>query len=120
MKALPLDTERLTARRQDLHTRSSLQHLESQSSGGRYDMLAVVEHEEHLLVPQKGEQAGERILRRRAEANCRAKRFRQQRWIANGSQIDKPNTVVVTLGHPLRSRDGDAGLTDTARSDKRN
>ena len=38
-------------------------------------------------------------------------------WMA--AKIDKPNTVLVIVGQPLRSRNGDAGLADTARSDKR-
>ena len=41
---LALDAERLSAGRQDLQTRSSPQHPESQSSGGLDDMLAVFEH----------------------------------------------------------------------------
>lgn len=40
-------------------------------------------------------------------------------WVLDCSQIDKPNTVLVIVGQPLRSRNGDAGLADTARADKR-
>jgi hypothetical protein len=77
MKALALDTKRFTAGRQDLHTGSSPRHLESQSSSGLDDMLAVVEHEEHPFVAQKGEQAGERILRGNIEAKRRTNGRRQ-------------------------------------------
>ena len=49
IKALALDTERLAAGRQDLHTGSGPRHPESQSSSG-LDDIVVVEHEEHPFV----------------------------------------------------------------------
>ena len=118
-KALALDTERLAAGRQDSHTGTSPRHPESQSSSSLDDMLAVVEHQEHPFVAQQGEQAGEWILRGSIEAKCRTNGCRQQPWFADGGQIDKPNTVLETVGQPFSGRNGNAGLADTARSDKR-
>ena len=69
MEALALYVERLAAGREYLHARSSPQHLEGQSNDGLDDMLAVVEHKEHALVAQKGEQLGGRILCRNVEAD---------------------------------------------------
>jgi hypothetical protein len=110
---LALDAERLSAGRQDLQTRSSPQHPESQSSGGLDDMLAVVEHQEHPFVAQKRKQAGGPILRGNVEANRRTSCGVQLPWIADGGQIDKPNPVLVAVDQPLSSRNGNGGLTDT-------
>ena len=118
MKALALDAERLAAGRQDLNTRRSPQHLESQTRGGLDDMLAIVEHQEHPFIAQKREQAVGRILRGNVEANRRRNRCGQQLWVADSGQIHKPKAVFVAIGEPLGSRNGDAGLTDTGRSDK--
>ena len=79
-------------------------------------MLAVVEHEEHPFVAQKGEQAGEWILRGNIEAKCRTNGCRQQSRIADGGQIDKSNTVLVTVGQPFQQSQRQRA---TARSDKR-
>ena len=116
---LALDAERLSAGRQDLQTRSSPQHPESQSSGGLDDMLAVVEHQEHPFVAQKRKQAGGPILRGNVEADRRTNCRVQLPWIADGGQIDKPNPVLVAVDQPLSSRNGNGGLTDTTRPDNR-
>jgi hypothetical protein len=50
LDALALRSKRLAAGCQDMHTRSAMEHLLRQGSGGIDHALAAVQHQEHLLV----------------------------------------------------------------------
>ena len=59
---LALGAQRLAAGRQDVHPRCASEDPVGQSGGVIDDVLAVVEHQQHPLVLQEGDQAGERIF----------------------------------------------------------
>jgi hypothetical protein len=55
--------QRLAACRQQVHLRRSSPDLLPQHGRGVDEMLAIVEHEQHLPVPHPGDQIGRRIVR---------------------------------------------------------
>ena len=53
-----LNAQRLTARSKHLNSRCAGQDPDCQGSRRIDDMLAIVKHEQHLLIPKTGNQAG--------------------------------------------------------------
>ena len=95
MQALALDAQRLAAGRQDVEIRRDAQYCRGQSSGCIDQVLAVVEHEQHLLVAQGGGQAGERIFGADFEPKHGSHRARHQPRVAKRREIDQPNPMLI-------------------------
>ena len=117
MHLLALDAQGLAAGRQNLHAGSGIQHLDRQGSSCLDDVLAVVEHEQHRLVFEGGDQTADRML----GADLRAERVsecaRHQARVNDRRQIDQCGSVPMRFDQPPGDREGNRGLADSARSD---
>jgi hypothetical protein len=79
-------------------------------------VLAVIEHEQHLLVFEEGDQIGARLLRSGLEPEHGSERDRQLEGLANRCQIDEPHPVLVVRRQPLGHGEGGGGLAYAAWS----
>jgi hypothetical protein len=114
-----LDAAPGLAGRQDVDARRATKNCLGQL-GRRVDhVLAIVEQQQHPLVPEAGDQTGKRILGADFQAEDRCNRARHQARVAERRQIDQPHAVFIALDHALGDGEGDRGLADAAGPDDR-
>ena len=82
-------------------------------------MLTVVEHDQHMPVPQRGDQVGERIVGTDLDPESGGGRGGQQTGVAERHQVDQPRAMIVVGHQPLGHRKRERGLADPARSGDR-
>ena len=83
-------------------------------------MIAIVEEQEHALLPEVGDQSGKRIVAVDFQIERGCNLARHQARVIERRQIGEPYTVLIIRDQVLRDRQGERGLADTARSDDRN
>ena len=94
----------------------AFQQCGGQCLGGRDDVFAVIEHEQHPLVPNEGDQLGKRLLgtKHYSERGCHSA-WHQMRITERG-QIDQPDAVLIGVDQALSQFEGEGRLSDPARS----
>jgi hypothetical protein len=97
MDVLISGAQRFAARRQDLHPRRAATDCDGNGGGRVNDVLAIVEHEQHLLVAQGGDHTGERGLGADFETECRSKGGGHKGSIPEWRQVDQPDPMVVVI-----------------------
>ena len=111
--------ERLPAGRQDVDARRSAEKRRRQAGRRVNDVLAIVEQQQHPIVPEGGDQAGKRIFGADFQAEHGRNRARHQARVAERRQIDQPDAVLISADHALGDGEGDRGLADAAGPDDR-
>src|SRR6202453_2100659 len=109
--------ERFSAARQDVRLRWLADDAFGQRWRNADHMLAIVEHDEKLLVANKGKQTNERVLGLHHEPECRRDRRRHELGIGQRSQIDEEDRVMESINHRMSDRDCHGRFTDTAGTD---
>src|ERR1700730_7556810 len=112
MDMLISGAKRFAARRHDLHPRCATTNCDG--NGGRCvnDVLAIVEHEHHLLVAQGGDHTGERGLVADFETEYRGKCGGHKGSIPEWRQVDPPDPMVVVTYQVVGNGEGDRGLAN--------
>src|ERR1700716_1074429 len=113
------DPQRFTARCQNVDLRSFIENTLGQRGRRLDDMLAVVEHQEHPLIANKGEEILDRTVGIDREAQRRRDRAGDERRLIECPKIDEMNRAakLTMLGMSDRYRYG--RLADAARPDDR-
>jgi len=88
---LALGAQDLAAGRQDPDAGGASQDPNRHVRSCLDDVLAVIEHEQHLLIFEEGDQIGARLLRSGLEPEHGSERDRQLEELANRCQIDEPH-----------------------------
>jgi hypothetical protein len=112
-----LGAQRLAAGRQNVQVRCAFEDPGGQNGGFVDDVLAVVEHQQHPLVLQTGDQAGQRIFGADFETEHGSQRARHKARVAERRQIDQPDAMLTGGDQRLGHGDGDRGLADAAGPD---
>jgi hypothetical protein len=82
-------------------------------------MLAVVDDEQDLLVPQVGQQQGKRIGRGLVpEVKCGHRSMADQRWVDDFGKLDQPGAAGEATPHLGGEPDRQARLPDPARTNQ--
>jgi hypothetical protein len=112
---LAVDGETLLAGGEHRDVRAAAYELVDDPRGDVHDVLAVVEHEEQAPVR---EDAGQRLLRRRAQVLEQADRGGDlggdEVGVADGRQVDEPRAVGVVRQHRCRGLYREARLAHAA------
>ena len=111
--------ERLPAGRQDVDARRSAENRRRQASRRLNDVLAIVEQQQHPLVPEAATRPGKRIFGADFQAEHGRNRARHQARVAERCQIDQPDAVLIAGDHALGDGEGDRGLADASGPDDR-
>src|SRR6516225_8902195 len=82
-------------------------------------MLAAVEHQQHFLITQKGNQPRDRVVGPDCKAEHGGKRAWHKKRVGQRREIDKANTITVGRRQSARHRKSNCRLTDTAGSHQR-
>ena len=109
----PLHPQWLAAGRQDLRPRCTSEDPDRQGSSRFYDMLAVVEHEQHVLIAQPSDHAGKRAFGVDFEAEHGSQRARHEARIVERRQIDQPGATLVVHEQRLGHGQSNRGLADS-------
>ncbi len=106
----------LPARGQDAGRRAALQHGLGRLGGGLDDVLAVVEHDQHLVVADRPAQVVERPGLVGLGAERRAHRPRDQARFGHGRQVDEPDAGREPVDQLLAHADRQARLAAPGRA----
>jgi len=80
-------------------------------------VLAIVKHEEDLLVANKGQQTNERVLGLDHEPECRCNRGRYELGIGQRSQINEEDRAMESISQRMGDRDCHGCFSDTPGTD---
>ena len=119
MHALASRPQRLATGRQDVYARGASGHLLGQGSGCLDQVLATVEYQQHLPVPQMGQKAGQAVVGWYRQPQDGRTCARQKPGVRDPRQIEKRNAIGIRRGKFAGDRNSDRGLADTARPDQR-
>jgi hypothetical protein len=119
MHLLAFDPQRLPARGQDVHLRRGVENRGSQRSGCRDDVLAIVEDQQHPLVPQIREECGHWIVGLGWQTEHQQDRGDDEIGIAERGQIHKVRGVGERLEQIVSNPHRNGGLADAAGADDR-
>lgn len=86
---------------------------------GGDDVLAIVEDQQHLLVPEMREQRRQGIVGLRRQAQHQQDRGDHEIGIAERGKVDEMRGVGESLEQVVRDRHRNGGLADAARADDR-
>ena len=92
---LPFRAQGLAAGRQDLHARRAAQHLGRQGGGSLDEVLAVIEHKQHLLALQCRDRAVDRVAGADLQAEPGGECARHQTRVEQRRQIDEAGAVLA-------------------------
>ncbi len=116
---LPFHSKRFSAGREDLHARSICQDAIRAGSHGIDDVLAAVEHKQHLAVAQKSAQRSKHACGIRRQANCRGNGVRDESRVLQWRQVDEPHAISGQPDRVFGDGKGNRRLTDAAGPDDR-
>ena len=85
-----------------------------EQSGCVDDMLAIVEHNQHVAVAHQRHEARERVFRQNADPECGCKSCRYQLAVGEGREIDNAYAVWQPWAHAVGNGQCDRGLADTS------
>ena len=108
VRAFTQYAERLPAGRQNGDAWRATENRRGQTSRRVNDVRAIVEHEQHPIVPKRGDQGGQWIFGADFQAG-----------VAERPQIDQPDAVLISADQLLGDREGDRGLANATRPDNR-
>ena len=116
---LTRNRQRLAAGGDHPHARRGLEDVGHEHRGRSEQVLAVVHHEQQLLVLQVREQEGPWLGRGLvAQVQGRQRGVADERGIPNLSELDQPCAVPKVACQTGPDPDREAGLADTARADE--
>src|ERR1700722_1752260 len=107
-------SERFAAGRQDVRLWCLADDAFGQRCRNADHVLAIVEHEEDLLVADKGQQTNERVLGLYQEPECRCDHSRHELGIGQHSQIDEEDRVMESINQRMSDRDCYRSFSNTA------
>ena len=117
---LTSDPDRLTAGRQQGQPRRPTEQRDDQLGAGIQQMLAVVQHHQHLTVANKPQQAVHGGAARLIGQPQRTRhRHRHQLGVGDRRQIHVPHPVGKIAGHSGRDLDRQPGFAHPARTGQR-
>ena len=82
-------------------------------------MLAIVEQQEHPIVPKGGDQAGKQVSSMDFHAERSRYGTRHEVRICKRRQVDQPDAMFIIGDHVFRDGKGDSGLADASGSNDR-
>ncbi len=116
MNPLTLRPQRLAAGREDAHAWRTFQDPYGQSRSGIDHVLAIIEQQEHPLVPEICDQTWERVLGANLEPKHGGKRGRNEVGVTDRCQINQPDAMLMNLDQLLGHGESDGGLADATGS----
>ena len=109
--------ERFAAGRQDVRLWRPADDAFGQCCRNADHVLAAVEHEEDLVVANKGQQTNERVLGLQHEPERRRNRCRHELRIGQRSQINEEDRVMESINQRMSDGDCHGRFSDTAGTD---
>ena len=112
----PFDPEGFAAGRQDVRLWCLADDAFGQRRRNADHVLAIVEHEKHLLVANEGQQTNERVVGSNHEPKGRGDSGRNELRIGQRGQIDEEDGAIESINQRMSDRDRNGRFSDAAGS----
>ena len=119
MNALALDPQCFAAGRKDIAPLGPAEYFFRQRRGSLDDMLATVEHDQQLLVPEGGDQARQRLVGADGDPKEGSERLRHEQGVRQRRQIDETDAILKGALETVGNCHRDGRLADPTRADDR-
>jgi hypothetical protein len=108
--------DRLAARGENTQPCAALEERLGEQSSCVDEMLAIVQHNQHVAAAQQRHEAWERVFRQDADPECGCKSCRYQLAVGEGREIDEAYAVWQPRAHAVGDGQCDRGLADAPRA----